>query len=231
MFQIYVPLGVPNPQLLQQLGLAGLCADGDQGSITPVLAEGPDDGGGLLIEFGKPTGKWKASVWDPCWPDPKLNLPAGRFWWGFPKSGLKPEMLAYQRQFEGTARRLGDGNVWMLPNMLSLPHRFTGDPQTGLEVREVHPDWTHLYERLVWAFDWCQLAIEKGLHVLPETECREYLCEVLGVNYRINRELVLRLRLLDGDWWNRLASTTDVQKLMAIEKELREKKVAETKPG
>lgn len=232
MLQIYVPNGIQSPKLLESIGLEDLACEGEAGNITPILERGPDGNGGLLIELGRPTGDWKSSRWEPCCPDPIRKLPAARFMWGWQMNQqFVPEFFARPSQVNGRLRELGDGNRWLLPNMLMLPHRFTIDLQTGEEVREVHPNSKALYDRLVWAFDVCKAAIE-GTSAIPDKEAREFLIEAIGVNYRINRELAYRLRLLEEDnWFQHLAHVTDIDRLMRIQNEFQKKSSAVMPPG
>jgi hypothetical protein len=238
MFKIWIP-NERTAAALDLVGLSDLLREGEAGPNFTEFDKGPDGGPGILIEFPKsfsdPTGKWDVCNWEPCWPDVNRNLAAGRFSWGIPKVGgfaaLSPRDLALTNQVRGNDKILGDGRSWVLPCMVLLPHRFTWDPQTGKEAREIHPNWRKLYDRLKWAYDVCLEVIHTGTPA-DGPKCREYLSEILAVNYRVNAELINRLRLWDDEnWWHLFGATTDLDTLIEIQDEVQKKRAVSTPPG
>lgn len=237
MYHIYVPNGQRSPSLLEKLGIGDLMRDGDAGLMyNEILEHGPDEGAGLLIAIGEKPPDYKPGErdWQVCCPDKVRGLPAGRFWWGFPKSGLTPEGLARTGQRGGMLWPFADGQKWLLPNFMALPYRFVLDQVTGGEAREVKPEWKALYDRMTWAYGVCKLIIEEERKATDEEaqDLRLYIAEMLGLNYRINVELIRRLKMLDGDGWFKVACHTgDFETLYRIVDELQKKSDASTPPG
>lgn len=235
MYQIYVPGGVRGPDLLQRLGITELVAGAPGPFFTELLANGPDGKAGLLLEFTpNAKGEFHGRQWKACAPDLELNLPAGRFWWGFPPQGLHPDTLLRSPLLAGHMMTLGDGRKWRIPNMLLLPHSYIVDELTGDEAKEVLPRWNALYDRMTWAYGVLKAIVENDSTATAEEgrECRIYMAEVLATQYRVNLELCRRLKLFNDDNWFSIAKwTVDCLSLHHIEQELQKKSTVSTPPG
>ena len=232
LYQVYVPKGEQSPNLLDNLGIADLARDSGV-FYTTVMENGPDGGGGLLLDFGPPVQYHVGErTWIPCAFDKDRNLSKGRFYWGLAGGRWPlPSELERKNTVRGSLRTLGDGQEWLVPNMVALPHRLTIDDDTGDPIREVSPDWKALYEKMVWACEQCRMSVENDSE-LDEAKCWHYLADILAVNYRVNREIVFKMRLLtDDNWMHLMCRTIDFAKIRQIQDDLQKKRLASKQPG
>tara|TARA_R110002167_G_scaffold61913_4_gene174911 strand:- start:16341 stop:17042 length:702 start_codon:yes stop_codon:yes gene_type:complete len=216
-----------NPQHLIDAGLEMLLRDGDD---TPKYADlngtGPGDLPGQLISWAG--GESLAYLperqdWIPALPDPKRDLPAGRYWIGKPKGQLPdPMSLARNEQvtFDGLGIELGDGNLWVMPNALRFPH-YLGFNAAGEYERFPIRNCIPLYERTLWALEHAQ-AVIRGEADFDMQTAFHYVIEMLAVNYRVCPHLVSMLQLFnDSNLFLALSKTTDVEQLLMIREELK----------
>lgn len=215
-----------NPQHLVEVGLEMLLRPGDE---TPRFADldrtGPGDKPGQIVSWSGESLAYlpEKQNWVPALPDPKRNLPAGRYWIGLPKGQLPgPTDLARKREatFDGLMMQLGDGNPWVMPNALRFPH-YLGFNDAGEYERFPTKDCQPLYERTLWALDHAQSVIREQADFDMQAAF-DYVIEMLAVNYRICPQLVSMLQLFnDSNLFMALSKTTDVEQLIMIREEVK----------
>jgi len=241
-FQIFIPNATgADPRHLDKVGLGHLLRPGDAGPVMgEVIGSGPSGGPGLLFTWPGSAPIYRAGelTWRPAKPDngsPRPGtpgrgaggegqaLPQGRFWYGInPASPPTPQDLARSEQLAGASLDLG-GQAWRMPNILLLPHHYILDEQ-GEEAREVQPSFTSIYQRGMWAFDLLKAQIAEQAPA-PAAELRRYVIEMLGLNYRLFRDLAYELHLLtDENWFTLACHSVDIQTLLQIEQDIAKKK-------
>lgn len=198
-YSIYIPgKSGANKRHLADVGLAELLRDGDASAICTDLLAGPDGQPGQIWTWdeGKNIAAYQPDRqrWEPSYPDPGLNLPAGRFWWGFSTEPLTETDLRRGNVIDGKSITLR-GEQWLVPNVLNLPETFAFD-STGQVVRQPIAAFRPFVEDCEWAIS--QILEVTGGPPSMDVWRRELDVAVrfLAVNYRINRELAVRLELL-----------------------------------
>ncbi|MES2793211.1 MAG: hypothetical protein V4719_26615 [Planctomycetota bacterium] len=228
-YSIYIPRAVgANPEHLTAVGLGELLRPDDEGpQFGDLIANGPDGGAGLYVVWtgSEPVYRPNELQWKPAKPDKVRNLPAGRFWWGVSGAEpLTPGDLVRTKLFRGHFVELKE-QTWIIPNILLLPHDFVLD-DNGEEAREVCATHRQMYDRGMWAYNELKTHIETSLPS-PEKELRQYVRDMLTLNYRLFPDLISHLRLLSDDSWFSLAcNSCDLATLLAIERDVAKKKMA-----
>lgn len=201
-YQIFIPhKGGANLDHLRAVGLDDLLSPHDERPGCADILRGPDGNPGQL--WGWPGAKDVLSfapdsqTWEPCQPDPVRKLPAGRFWWGFGAETPTEESLRRETTFRGFKWAIADGREWLVPNVLELPESF-GFDATGDVIRIADAAYKPFVDDAEWA-------IHQVLDVQLARGARDWkrelsvACRFLGANYRLNRELIIRLGLLKPD--------------------------------
>ncbi len=228
-YSLFVPKAMgANPRLLDGVGLGHLLRDGD---VSPLLQEmtdkGPDGGPGLLFVWPPEMPAYVPGqlTWQPAKPDPDNNLPGGRFWWGYdPAQPVSSIDLRRKVPLPGRTMPAGD-EYWLMPDILLLPHKFALE-NDGKEVRRVAASHAAIYERGMWAYDLLKQQIEEVARA-PGKELRQYVIEMLSLNYRMFRDLAYHLGLLtDESWFSLACATVDFETLVQIEEDVAKKKQA-----
>lgn len=235
-FSIYIPnVNGASHEHLKTVGLGDLLQPGD---VTPttseVMAHGPDGHHGLLYTWpGRdPIYRPGELTWKAAKADEAKGLAAGRFWWGFdPQQPPTSAELQRGQQLAGEILVLG-GQLWQVPNVLLLPHRYVLD-DAGREAKLTLPSHKAIYDRCMWAFN--VMAEYFETRMLPEPECRQYVIEMLALNYRVFRDLVMDpdfdLGLLHAKiWWGVMNHTIDLDALKQIEADVKKKRAQVTAP-
>lgn len=194
----------------QAAGLEKL-AGNEKWFTSPVT---PSDEPGLFCTWGDPRNPSNgvAVVYDPArqtW----RKMPGG-YWLGVQNDRKpNPEGLARANSIKGYAVPMGDGNEYVLPNVMQLPAVYDID-ETGEEVRRTRDEWRHIEDRATWALGELIRCSRPGV-LLPEKECRRYVAEMLAVNYRLVPEMAYALGLLDSDcWYAAMGATVDRENLV-----------------
>lgn len=233
-YSIFIPkAAAPNPALLDQVGLPGLIRDGDFSPLMiPILKEGPDGGHGLLFTWVDTNGaennpyqgfSAEKQHWEPAPPDPVLQLPAGRYWFGVERNRPPtPDDLRRRSMLPGFHAPFADGNDWRLPNAQLLPHRF-GMGADGREKEIVKVEYRELYDRMCWCYDDAESFVRYDKEREPRLY-REYLAFLLMQNHRVNLPLCYWLQLFDErNWWGCSMGTIDNETLQRIDEDLKKK--------
>lgn len=214
-YLLYLPNQTNRATALAAVGLSSI-AGNERWFESPVT---PDNTSGLFCTWGdgRDPAKSVAVVYDPSrqtW----RKMPGG-YWFGIQNDKRpNPEGLARVNSINGHAIKMGDGNDWVLPNVMALPAVFDLDGD-GNEIKRTRDEWQHIEERAGWALD-CIGRHFRG-EVLPESDCRRYVAEMLAVNYRATVEIVYALGLLDSDCWvGAMAATVDGGRLLAMRQEI-----------
>ncbi|QDV50855.1 hypothetical protein [Gimesia fumaroli] len=227
MISYFIPhKNASNPDHLREVGLEMLLREGDDGPHFADLAgTGPGGKPGQIISW---TGDGLAYLpeqqdWIPAIPDPARNLPAERYWIGTNK-GQKPTPLDLMRlpkiTFDGFPLQLGDGNTWVLPNALRMPH-YMGLNERGELDRFPVASCKPLYDRTLWALEHAE-AVFREEKELDEKAAFNYVVEMLAVNYRICPQIVSLLQLFnDENLFGAMCKTTDLEQLFQIREELK----------
>lgn len=209
-YAVFIPRGertFSSPDdLLSSVGL------GDLGSACvvamPLSATGPDGLSGTLLYWGDPRQPPRDRAgwtWQPA-PARSLHsdglkagqldaaLAAGRYWLGWnPDAPPVPAELRRSTFLGGLEVTLEDGNDWIIPTAKVLPRRMGLDP-TGEITMQIAPPFR--------AF--CEAAEDLLAHLaaadpnrgsLEIPGCWRVANAALGINYRLNAELVSMLGL------------------------------------
>jgi len=208
-YQIYIPGARGcSAQNLIDVGLDGLLDAAGALESSDVLANGPDGGGGCCYAFPPvhpegilPRMGCHAAVqeWTPAKPVPggTKAQATGRFWIGFDKhSPPVPADLQRVDYQGGIPVLLADGRDWYIPAMQFLPHRYALNDR-GIWSRQVKPIYAELYARVEKAYG--VFHAERQGEDIPVAYFGQLAADVLGINYRINSDILDRLDLLNDD--------------------------------
>lgn len=226
-FSLFIPGAAgASPKVLESVGLGHLLRDGDASPLLQELQDkGPDGGPGLLVVWPPEMPAYIPGqlTWQPAKPDPDRQLPAKRFWWGYnPASPPTADDLQRTTVMRGHLLDVAD-DYWLMPNIMLLPHSFILD-DNGNEARQVNDDHKAIYDRGLWAFDLLKQQIE-GIAAAPGKEMRQYVIEMLSLNFRIFRDLAYHIGLLtDANWFSFACNTVDIHTLIEIEQAVAKKK-------
>lgn len=226
-YSIFIPNMVgADPKKLNAVGLGHLLRDNDASPLMQEMPDkGPSGGPGLLFVWPphQPHFHPGELTWYPAKADKANSQAAGRFWYGInPHELPTPAELAFKEQLKGNVLLL-EGNLWRIPNILLLPHKFAFDAD-GEEMREVMSSHRAIYDRGMWAYELLRKQIQDG-EPAPGKELRAYIVEMLSLNYRIFRDLAPHFDLLtDENWFTIACHTVDIETLLTIEDQVAKKK-------
>lgn len=217
-----------NSTHLIEAGLEQLLRSGDD---VPKFADlpgtGPGDLPGQIVTWGSSESLAylpEKQDWYEIPADPVRGLPKGRYWIGKLK-GEKPlpDDFARNTMIAGEVRMvLGDGQYWEIPNSNLFPMKF-GLGENGEMVKVPRDDYRHVFKRTTWALDLLINSIQNN-EPIDEEEAVTYCVEILSMNYRINREIVLWLGLLEPTLLTQFMSfTTEVDRITEIYEEVKKK--------
>lgn len=216
---------------------AGLLRDDDEGVLwQPQTVTGPDGKQGRIGHWNHPGREeliphlicdMTAQTW--------LQVAGSDLWIGWRKTEqLKPAALVRKKTYSGYELPLADGNEWVVLSGMMLPQRyaFTGE-QPALQTK---PEYQSIYERTMWAFEFCKSRLEFDDPIPPERaiDVMKYVGEILSFNYRLNWQVAVTLGLFqpgsDGgaSLWQMLLATTDMKRLDELIRELETKKAQPT---
>jgi hypothetical protein len=212
-------------QLLTGVGLEELLREGDAKPQTlDVPANGPHGGPGLILHWDRPRDQPQRATWKAAAPDSARKLPAKRFWISFDPNE-SPETLKRDAMLQGIRLTLCDGCEWLVPNVTSLPFRFSIDDE-GHACQTPTAKAVKVQERMLWAFNALHALITEKTPI-PIEEAIAYAAEMLSLNYRVNREICLELGLFDRDKvLEVLKFSTDLPRLIAIAIDVKKKEAA-----
>lgn len=212
---------------LAQAGLTRLVRpDDDSPSATDMVATGP---GGL---YGQTWG-WlgdggEANGYIPegqTW----LRNEAGAYWvgWQYDRAP-SPATLRRKSLLPGRVVTLGDGQMWVVPSVMELPQQ--AKLRGGQWKWESETRFADFVSRSEWAFDLARTWLADPGPV--PIEAMDYAIEVLSMNYRLVPEIIDHLGLMTPvTLMQVLAASTDLQRLLAIEAELKKAEPAVTRSG
>lgn len=207
---------VPGAAALAACGLGDI-ADDARAFDSPVTPSGV---AGKFYAWGDPTNPAK-NIPFAYLPDQQewQQAPGGAYWFGVMKDRRPdPASLARRKQITGVGVVMADGNLWTLPNVVSLPVNFSLLPD-GTESTTVKPQYRKIEERIGWAFSQLDASF-RGQDANP-VECRRFVAEMLCVNYRLVPEMAYMLGLLDSETWlSAMAATVDYRRLTALRQEI-----------
>jgi hypothetical protein len=153
-------------------------------------------------------------IWTPC--KPRGGLAAGRFWLGRDKGRkIKPSDLARRTQQPGLPVKLDDGQEWLVPAAVRLPHRYALDAE-GRESRQVVDRFREFYARAEHFYNvFLKIQVQPGVVVEGGWP---FAIEALALNYRVNADLVDWLGLFSEEalLWT-IGATFELDPLRAIE--------------
>lgn len=209
MFAIYLPGRHLNTDAALRAVGAGWALDP---SVTAMFADVPegglDGGGGKLVYFDSRRGRFpdritridqQTQTWLPA---AKCGeLAEGRYWLGV-VAGVSPLPEWFEREavIDGLPVKLLDGNHWVVPIVEYLPKRLTLNRSTGeQETRplDIHMPFvestSEMFRHLIGEEFQRQVAEELRV-VIPNGLV--YASMALGMNYRVNHDLVDALGLI-----------------------------------
>lgn len=215
-----------NQRHLIDAGLADLVRpDDDQPLCGDLVGPGPGDKPGQVWSWGDaiPVYLPDQQTWTPD--------PLGRYWFGI-TNGSPPTAgdLFRKTMVKGLGTTLCDGNEWIIPAMLLLPAVYDLDEQAK-PIKVPHPRYRAFVDECGWALQ----AVMDALQDQGEPDWQRALAFVvaaLGINYRINQEIAIRLGILDERILPTLmAKATDAARVRSLMDELKKKATASTPPG
>jgi hypothetical protein len=210
-YQIYLPgSNGADPGQLAAVGLGDLLRPYDDAPMWFPVDGGPD-------------GRADA--------DDVRHLPAGRYWYGVDRRlPVTPDCLRRRRTVDGLSPLvLLDGQAWVFPNVLCLPARVVLD--RGRLAEAPRPEWQPIADRGQWALEMLLANLTADTPV-PWPEAYRYCAEMLGVNYRVDLEICVRLGLFDRDnLATAISRTLDVARIKSVLDDLEKKNGAVTLPG
>ena len=180
------------------------------GAFNLLCGDGPDGQGGTLYSWAPGTAQHRLHYnadeqdWIPA--VPHHDQPAERYWIGFWRdSPVTPRDLQRPRLAPGVELELGpDGHHWRVLTSSTLPTEADLTPG-GEWVTRVQPQYAdYCSEILTW-----RNTLDSGLREYSLPDLYELTLRVLSINYRLTREVIVRLRLLrDEDIWAVLFAAT-----------------------
>jgi hypothetical protein len=218
-YSIYIPnvQGADNAHL-ERVGLGELCTDKGP-EWCQVLQNGPDGGRGMV-------GMWRTNhpELDPLWgvqldkqkwlpgPANKNGRKKGDFWIGWEtERPPKPDDLRRAKMHSGGYVTLRDGNHWLIPEAIQLPHLVGIDEDTGDVALQYSPE----YESFCRASEQYAMLICQRIGALEQLRTQRpnipedqvavdfvladawtYCCDAIALNYRVNAEVISLLKLL-----------------------------------
>ncbi|QDT95554.1 hypothetical protein [Gimesia aquarii] len=216
-----------NPKHLIEVGLETLLSPNDNQPLFHDLAgPGPDNLSGQIVSWQDEGLAYRPDQqeWFEIPADRRRKLPKGRYWIGSLK-GAKPTAVDFARNsmLPGQAEMLlGDGQYWKIPNCSLFPMQFSLGTD-GETTKVPRPEFKRIFERTVWAMDLLETSI-KNDQPIDEEPALDYCIEMLNLNYRVNREIVLWLNLLSPERLPQLmAHSTDTERITKIFEEVKKK--------
>lgn len=181
--------------------------------VCTAIRRGPENREGVWIYPLPPSGAMPAQLgydagsqhWVEC----------GGHWLGYEKAAKpSPEELQRGQVVGGYEHKLADGRVWICPvlrrkiNEANLPVQFR--VEGGEWIQTVKDEYRELWGK---SYGWWQQFM--GLDDKPsDVEVLDACCELLSLNYRVGRQEISELGLLDsetaplvfraavdGPWW------------------------------
>lgn len=214
-------------ETLAACGLAALLREGDRTPVNfPLAGAGPGGHTGVVLDWGTANPGYypDRQTWR------EIAVPGSApYWLGLERDALPtPHDLARSGDdlVDGFLTRLGDGQEWVVPNVAKIPCDYALGDDGGI-VRRTGLRFETLLGRMTWALGVLDREIRDG--VSPDVgEAIGYAAEMLGVNYRITRDIALALGLFnDRNLGQVLTRSVDLPKLFAIQEEVRKKKAAD----
>lgn len=179
----------------------------------------PTGGIGKFFAWGDPRNPAK-NIGMEYAPDRQTwqESPTGKYWFGWFNDRV-PDPVSLERprheRIDGRYVVLGDDNPWLLPTISNLPVSFRLMP-SGDKERVVKPRWSHLQSRMLWAWSQIERQVRDGIDP-DESDCLDYLAEVLCVNYRLAPEMAFMLGLVDSKTWaDGVTGTMDRERLIRL---------------
>lgn len=187
-------------QELRARGLGGLL-DSNVDAIPTEVRKGPDGKPGRLVTFnalGLPNTPREYDAGSQDW----RPVSDGLAWVGCVKNEKPfPEELQRRIVIDGQKVVLGDGHEWIVPCTIFVPRRLDIDPKTGAEIRLVkdeHREWVEwsnrIYDQIMAD---CFAAITSDGYSVTIENGLLYAALTLSKNYRVTREVLALLGLLD----------------------------------
>jgi hypothetical protein len=236
-YQIYLPgSNGADPGQLAAVGLGDLLRPYDDAPMWFPVDGGPDGRAGQIVTWRSPGDfvpgyRPDRQDWQAADADDVRHLPAGRYWYGVDRRlPVTPDCLRRRRTVDGLSPLvLLDGQAWVFPNVLCLPARVVLD--RGRLAEAPRPEWQPIADRGQWALEMLLANLTADTPV-PWPEAYRYCAEMLGVNYRVDLEICVRLGLFDRDnLATAISRTLDVARIKSVLDDLEKKNGAVTLPG
>lgn len=197
--------------LLGRAGLADLLrADDAAPMVVDALTPEPEgDRCGQLVYWDEPAIQPiglhpEKQTWRRLTPRDGLARDRGWVgWWNDRPPG--PGCLARKKAHAGEELKLCDGRKWQIPAMRHLPQAMCFDDDGQVAMQYVDARYVALAEKVSDAFGRTvadMQAVGEGETLKAQFPLREFLylgAEMLGLNYRLNVDLVGMLQLLGND--------------------------------
>lgn len=209
-YHLFLPGAQSGTQCIEEFGLTDLYADGNP-VMMPLI--GPTGEHGVLLNYVKQNPDSDAQTqyfadWD--W------RPIGKYWIGInPKSPPTPADLIRRERVPGFSMDLLDGNSWMFPVYSRVEHAY-GIDDDGNMVKVPADKHAQFFQQClsVQRLIFEAIGLLDLLDDLPDKELdatafpdkqipvtvadgARLVCNALQINYRINFEIALALKLLN----------------------------------
>lgn len=211
MFLYYIPKCTQvTRELLATLGLNAVLDPNPR--TAKVLANGPDGGPGMLLCDKSYDHIPQMHAGEQTWrPAPKRGAERPPYWIGY-HNDAKPtvDTIARGRLLNGAAITLHDGTRWIVPKLVEWRDSDRVEYETKLpQILDINDDGQLVPSRVdpkyedIWNDGWrlhdtlVGRAASESFAEMTVTECRDFACRVLGLNYRVSALEVAMLGLLD----------------------------------
>jgi hypothetical protein len=210
---LWIPATELNKRAVDVFAAAGLADMLDPRDAMPAVTEelvaGPDGGRGMLWHWHAdgdrqpmPLVRKDAQNWYEC--KPRGGLPKGRAWIGYEtKNPPRPCDLERTKPHPGVPHCLADGREWTVPLVRELPQIIGFDDDGNVSSRfnvdryqRVFDQTWEICERLSEAVAVSQASGEPARYTVNRLEYFQYVAELLGLNYRLNVDVLDAMGLM-----------------------------------
>lgn len=234
-YQVFIPDARPDWSELARVGLGGLAEDARPDAL--FVEHGPDDKPGAIFAWHVVSLTNPDAVPARFGYEPRLQewtpLRAGAFYFGQePARPITPTCIARVKTYPGLPAMLGDGQEWEIPKTELLPKVWgvDDDGEFSLRIAPKFREYCALSERVFCNFYEQSQDPAAGDIVLPEAF--EYCCRALALNYRLTKDVISWLGLIDdGNFVNILMASIEMPLILKVEEALKKKAASCSTPA
>lgn len=187
---------------------------------------------------GRGPGGQTGQIW--TWNESPVYLPEqqtwtadkrGRYWFGI-NTAKPPRAVELLRRnpVAGLMQTMADGSEWQIPNVLNLPAVFDID-ENDEPIKVPSKPYKPFADDCAWALEAVINAVGHGVE--PDwVRVFKFAVDALSVNYRVNRQIVAWLGLLDDTLIHTIAAkATDADRIRQVLDDLKKKGTVSPQDG